>query len=376
MYSLLGNPSVKHQEPDTRSKKYGIIFVIAIFVLIYYLFGLTDTVFKKQVVRNPVVSNYSDNSWGNDNLYYQKQANLNEQKFKQRTITKKPATNPPRPQNAVFLTKDVLSDPMVRKIVPYTLGRNDIRYVEWENSCVLPPNITEEYNHFSKLVCSGSNAIDIGAQAGDTTVGIAAATHGGVTYAYEPHPKAFHILHLQQKLNPILRLKSFNIALMKDLNNEMWWNGVGDGCNGGIQTTSCGGTSKECIKIKSEDVATNFENLPIEFVKQLSFIKIDTEGNDRYVLRGLKDSILEVIRPLIKIEWYAFFKKCSSNANDMFRAIEEIDYIPYGINYGIAVEDLKLATCDNYFPDLILVPREWNTKEKGIKICPEVVHRK
>ena len=102
MYSLLHNPSVKHQENAMRSKKYGIIFVIAVLIVIYYLFGLTDTVFKKQVLRNPVVSNTEINP----NL--PKQANRNEQKFNQRTNTNILSSKPPRLKNAILSTKDVL----------------------------------------------------------------------------------------------------------------------------------------------------------------------------------------------------------------------------------------------------------------------------
>ena len=162
---------------------------------------------------------------------------------------------------------------------------------------------------------------------------------------------------------------------MKDSRSELWWNGVGDGCNGGIQGTSCGATSPKCIKITSKDISTHFQKLPTEFVKKLSFIKIDTEGNDRYLLRGLKDSILKVTRPLIKIEWYTNFKNCNEGAKDMFVAINEIDYVPYGLNYvggaKISFDELKVATCDNMFPDLLLFPGEWNLIEQGIKISPE-----
>ena len=206
-------------------------------------------------------------------------------------------------------TEEALNDPAVRKIVPYTLGGKHVRWVEWANECVSPTNMTESYNQFTTLVCPSSNAIDIGAHIGDTAVGIAAATHGGITYAFEPHPKTFHILQLQQKLNPHLNLKSFDIALMKDAWKKMWWEGVGDGCNGRIQRSPCGNPSPEtCTLIKSEDVKTYLQKLPKHVIKKLSLIKIDTEGNDRHILRGLKDSILHVIRPVILMEWFAGFK--------------------------------------------------------------------
>ena len=271
---------------------------------------------------------------------------------------------------------EVENDPTVRRIVPYRLDGQNIRWVEWENKCVGSTNITLYYTHFKPLICPGSNAIDIGAHSGDTAVSIAAATQRGETYAYEPHPKTFHILELQNKLNPALHLNTFNIALMKEENSEMWWSGVGDGCNGGIQKSSCGTQSSRCMKIHSENINSHFQNnLPPEFIQNLSFIKVDTEGNDRHLLRGLKSSILKIIRPLILIEWFIEFKNCNPNAKDMFNVISEIGYVPYKYHMRMNLSELTEAKCDDYIPDLLLFPKEWNFVENAIKICPNRVKR-
>ena len=107
------------------------------------------------------------------------------------------------------------------------------------------------------------------------------------------------------------------------------------------------------MKIKSEDVSTHFNNASDEFLQKLSFIKVDTEGNDRFILRGLKESVLRKVRPLILIEWYVEFKNCNSGAKDMFSAIKEIHYKPYGYSIPLKIDEMKLANCDNYFRDLL-----------------------
>ena len=270
-----------------------------------------------------------------------------------------------------ILLNDTLKDPTVRKLVPYQLGGQNVNWVEWENRCVMPTDMNVQFQNFAPFLCSQSNAIDIGAHSGDTAVAIAAATHGGTTYAYEPHPKTYHILSLQAKLNPKLNLKTFNIALMKDTRNKLWWNGVGDGCNGGIQGNSCGKSSNQCMEIQSEDVAIHFNKAPKEFLERLSFIKVDTEGNDRFVLRGLKESVLQIVRPLILIEWFVKFKGCNNEAKDMFNAIKEIDYKPYGYTISSQAREMTVATCDKYFKDLLLVPNEIDVNRNGIKICPK-----
>ena len=337
-------------------KTFMIIICVTILIAVYHVFVLFESAFTNQVLQNT--------------LDYKSISSINGGYL----IRGLPTT---------ISTEEVLKDPAVRKIVPYTLGGQEVRWVEWENRCVSPTNMTESYNQFTALVCPSSNAIDIGAHIGDTAVGIAAATQGGTTYAFEPHPKTFHILNLQGKLNPHLNLNSFDIALMKDGQIRMWWNGVGDGCNGRVQKGPCGSPSPTCTLIKSEDVKTYLQNLPKDFIKKLSLIKIDTEGNDRHILRGLKGSILHVIRPVILMEWFAGFKptklnihsktfRCNVYARDMFRAIEEINYIPYGFKFGMELKDLKPATCLNYFKDLLLLPKSWDVQVKGIKICPDV----
>ena len=107
-----------------------------------------------------------------------------------------------------------------------------------------------------------------------------------------------------------------------------------------------------------------------EFLNKLSFIKVDTEGNDRHILKGLKNSVLTTIRPLLLIEWYALFKGCNKNSRDMFRAIKEIGYKPYGFKFKLKGRNLKLATCHNYYADLLLIPKEINLHQEDLHICP------
>ena len=235
---------------------------------------------------------------------------------------------------------------------------------------MLPTNLESQFKSFSPLVCPGSNAIDIGAHTGDTAVAIAVSTEGGITYAYEPHPRTYHILSLQKQVNPSLNLITFNIALMKDTSDKMWWNGTGDGCNGSIQKNSCGKSSHKCVEIKSEDVSSHFNSVPDDFLDKLSFIKIDTEGNDKHILRGLKTSVLRKIRPLILMEWYALYKGCNKSSRDMFRAIKEIGYKPYGFSFKLKRRNLMPATCHNYHADLLLLPKEIKLNQEDLQICP------
>jgi len=141
---------------------------------------------------------------------------------------------------SVLSKEEVLADAAVRKVTPYTIAGQAMQWVEWENICVLPPDMMKFQTAYAGAVCHGQNAIDIGAHSGDSPVSIALSTQGGEVYAYEPHPKTFHILQLNARLNPALRITPFNVALMLNPDEKMWWVGNNNGCNGEITSTSCG----------------------------------------------------------------------------------------------------------------------------------------
>jgi len=271
----------------------------------------------------------------------------------------------------------IIVDPTVRKIVNYEIGGQHVQWVEIANDCIDPVNLSNFFTAFKPLVCPGSNAIDIGAQVGDTSVAIAAATFGGTTYAYEPHPKPFHTLELQSTLNPNLNLKPFNIGLMQTNKSDMWWDGVADGCNGHIVEDICVGPSRRCLPVKVEDTEAHFNKAPEEFLKKLSFIKINGESQDKNILRGLKNSVLRFVRPLIQMEWFVQFKSCNEEGKDLFLAVDEIDYIAYEHPFtGGAADNFQLqkAVCGNYSRRLLLYPKEFEIETrlelKNLKICP------
>ena len=73
---------------------------------------------------------------------------------------------------------------------------------------------------------------------------------------------------------------------------------------------------------------------------------------------------------MILIEWFVKFKGCNNEAKDMFNAIKEIDYTPYGYTFASQEMEKTIATCDKYFKDLLLVPKEIDINSNGIKVCP------
>jgi len=84
-------------------------------------------------------------------------------------------------------------------------------------------------------------------------------------------------------------------------------------------------------------------------LSDISFVKIDTEGYDRFVLRSIKP-LLSLCSPIVQVEWFAKF--ISKEEEDLFHAIDEVGYLPYDKNgiRPVSVRDLRVS-------DLILRPK-------------------
>ena len=128
--------------------------------------------------------------------------------------------------------------------------------------------------------------IDIGANIGNHSIFLSKFFKN--VLAFEAHPKIFEILNLNTK--KIKNIKSFNIAL-SDKKKFLYFKD--------IQTQNMAGHSlrpKGEIKVKT----TKLDDI-VKLKNKIDFIKIDTEGNEYEVLKGMK-KILKVNDPIIMFE--------------------------------------------------------------------------
>ena len=118
------------------------------------------------------------------------------------------------------------------------------------------------------------------------------------------------------------------------------------------------------VSVKTIDLAAFMRQRHKNLIEQISFIKIDTEGYDRHILRTLPpllDSIGK--RPPMLIEWFRVFSNqvkgaegnCTAGSVDLFAAIEQIRYTPHALGTGVRVNG---CTNDAWIPDLLLLPME------------------
>lgn len=168
------------------------------------------------------------------------------------------------------------------------LGNALIRYGEYGEF---------EHEFLTSLVTVGDGVIEVGANIGTHTVGLAKAVGGnGIVIAIEPQPEVFRILCANLALNSIFNATPLAcgcgdhshtmIVPTLDYSSANWHNS-----GGGSLASSGKGTPVS---------VTPLDDL-VEDVPNLRLVKIDVEGMEREVLLGAR-GLMEKYRPLLYVE--------------------------------------------------------------------------
>jgi FkbM family methyltransferase len=200
----------------------------------------------------------------------------------------------------------------------------------------------------------GTNAIDIGGNIGDTSLEI--ALFAKKTVAFEANPRAALHCMTHSMLNPDLHMKVHPVALSyvdgtMDLNVD-----CGGGNSGPVESSKWIGETILQVPQKRLDTFLLQEHGE-DFLRNVSFIKIDTEGFDKTLLRTYKP-LLKFSKPTFWVEWFNPYHEnnppdlVSAGSADLFSAIDEIGYVPYN------PETMQVVTPEsrNGIPDLLLLP--------------------
>ena len=222
---------------------------------------------------------------------------------------------------------------------PYELAEFDlndlgiVRYAQWkhpsESSKVITSELVDQYRTYVK---EGDFCIDVGAHTGDTSlpIGLAAGQEGCVL-ALEPNPYVYHVLEKNARANAHLANVIPMMAAAGKENGFMEFEYSDSGfCNGGrhenISFLDHGHAYKQ--EVFSIDLERELRSDFQAFLPKLSFLKVDAEGFDLYVLLSLKEIIRE-FRPVIKAE--VFKRTGTKYREDLMSFFEKLDYAVHKI---------------------------------------------
>jgi FkbM family methyltransferase len=221
-----------------------------------------------------------------------------------------------------------------------------IEFANWDNPLVPPKTVSQEMvDFFKKFIAEGDLVIDIGANIGDTTVPMAlAAGRSGITLGFDPNPYVHKILQINASLN---KEKQNIIPLLYAITVQeedfYYVSSEASFSNGAISPTKNSKHGKYIYpdKIKGVNLLQFLEANYPEKLKDLSFIKIDTEGYDKEIIKSISD-IIERHKPTIIAESFGD----SSNAAkiELYNVISRHGYeIFYFEDFDIKAKIIKLG---------------------------------
>lgn len=217
--------------------------------------------------------------------------------------------------------------PYARKSFTLSDGRA-VNFAQW----VVDKNAQVEIDDaqidaYRSHVSEGDFCIDIGAHCGDSTLPMAiAAGTSGCTLAIEPNSFVYHVLERNARSNRHLCNIQTIMAAASDREGFLTFN-YSD------PAFINGGEHREISKLKhghmyqlevfAIDIAKELEECYGDWLPKLKFLKVDTEGNDLYILKSL-ESIIRAYKPALKCE---IFKHTSVEyRNELIQFLGELGY--------------------------------------------------
>ena len=230
----------------------------------------------------------------------------------------------------------------------YDLGKyGKIQFANWSNP--LAPSISllePTVAFFNQFIKAGDLAIDIGANIGDTTVPMALCTGTtGLTIGFDPNPFVVKILKENVNLNKDKYVIAAEQCAISTTPAEFYFvSSEASFANGGISPTaqSKHGKFSHKEKVKGVNLKSYLETKYPEWISKLSFIKIDTEGYDKEIVKSISD-LIQQCKPVIVAE--SFGKASDEEKMELYDVIANNGYDIYyfeDFNIDMKVEKLNV----------------------------------
>jgi FkbM family methyltransferase len=214
----------------------------------------------------------------------------------------------------------------------FTLGEDgELEYAQWLHPRERDKDFSQgQIDALREYVADGDLVVDIGAHTGDTTVPLAfAAGVNGTTIAIEPNPYVYKILEENVKLNSAkTNIVPFCIAATETDGSFTFQYSDAAFCNGGYLASIENQRHRHNfpLEVEGRNVEALLRGQFADKLARLSYIKIDTEGYDKAVIRSIM-GILKEFRPVIVAE---VLKKLSADERfELYDLLQEAGYEPY-----------------------------------------------
>ena len=180
-----------------------------------------------------------------------------------------------------------------------------------------------------KYLNPGDIYIDIGANIGFHLLNASFLVgNRGKCFAFEANPKVYEILKAHVVLNRIANVNLYNCALYdEDTNLQLKW-ASNEGGGGNFRPDVV--TNEESL---ADVKAHKFDGLIDIAIDNRGICKIDTEGSEVKIIRGMKEFI-KIHKKIIYVieitpDWYISF---GDSYTEIFKILEEAGFIAYDIS--------------------------------------------
>lgn len=191
-------------------------------------------------------------------------------------------------------------------------------------------DLNGEFRFLSNYLSTGPKVVfDVGANVGEWSLCALKTSPLSKIYAFEPTPYIFRVLEKNTKGKNI---SCFNYAICKEdgySNFYLYNNPCEDdfsGCNSIYERSILKNeynrkTKKILIQTKSLDDLCDKRN-----IKEIDFLKIDTEGNEYNILLGAKNLLAKGSIKVVQFEYGGTFIDAHTYLKDCFYYLKNLDY--------------------------------------------------
>ena len=195
------------------------------------------------------------------------------------------------------------------ELVEFSLPEDGlVQYARWLHPGEHGNEVNQKnINFYRQYIQRGDFVIDIGANEGDTSVPMSiAAGKEGMTLAFEPNPHVFKVLSKNASLNKnITQIDALNFAITAEDGEFTFGSGDPSYGNGGIVgfTHNEARNVRYTFQVKGKNLENYLNQNHADRLKRFKFIKIDTEGYDKEIVKTIPN-LLKTYRPVIITECF------------------------------------------------------------------------